>query len=234
MPGSDQSIIMHHVTQGVDKVIQNQVQTQKLVGFCGDVLGIDRTVFLADLVGKSQYQRSGTRRWIVHRYITDLTLYHNSGYDGSDGMGCVVFGVLAGIFIVVIDEIFKNLCKEIIFLLKHLCKIKLYQLIDDGTAEQGLFCALNDILGDRLKQLDFFLAASLNGKNVQIKVSNVHQCIIKKFSDKFIYEAQRAEPSLARADHIEEALNAMPDDQYEMLLMMLGGDTAKLKSSDGN
>ena len=55
MPGSDQGIVMHHVTQGVDKVIQNQVQPQKLVGFCGDVLGVNRTVFLADLVGKSQY-----------------------------------------------------------------------------------------------------------------------------------------------------------------------------------
>ena len=53
--------------------------------------------------------------------------------------------------------------------------------------------------------------------------------LYKYLSDKFIYGAQRAEPSLARADHIEEALNAMPDDQYEMLLMMLGGDTAKLK-----
>ena len=55
------------------------------------------------------------------------------------------------------------------------------------------------------------------------------ESLYKYLSDKFIYEAQRAEPSLARADHIEEALNAMPDDQYEMLLMMLGGDTAKLK-----
>lgn len=53
--------------------------------------------------------------------------------------------------------------------------------------------------------------------------------LYKYLSDKFIYEAQRAEPSLAGADHIEEALNAMPDDRYEMLLMMLGGDTAKLK-----
>lgn len=53
--------------------------------------------------------------------------------------------------------------------------------------------------------------------------------LYKYLSDKFIYEAQRAEPSLRGADNIEEALNAMPDDQYEVLLMMLGGDTAKLK-----
>ena len=98
-------------------------------------------------------------------------------------MGCIVFSILAGILVIVVDKILKDLRKEVIFLLKHLGKVKLYQLIDDGTTEQGLFCALNDILGDRLKQLYFFLAASLNGENIQIKVSNVHQCIIKKFME---------------------------------------------------
>ena len=53
--------------------------------------------------------------------------------------------------------------------------------------------------------------------------------LYKYLSDKFIYEAQRAEPSLRGAGNIEEVLNAMPDDQYEILLMMIGGDTAKLK-----
>lgn len=53
--------------------------------------------------------------------------------------------------------------------------------------------------------------------------------LYKYLSDKFLYEAQKAEPTLSKAESVEEALNAMPDDQYEMLLMMLGGDTAKLK-----
>ena len=53
--------------------------------------------------------------------------------------------------------------------------------------------------------------------------------LYKYLSDKFIYEAKKAEPSLSGAANVEEALNAMPNDQYEMLLMMLGGDTAKLK-----
>ena len=55
--------------------------------------------------------------------------------------------------------------------------------------------------------------------------------LYKYLSDKFLYEAKKADPSLAKADHIEEALSAMSDDQYEMLLMMLGGDTAKLKKT---
>lgn len=55
--------------------------------------------------------------------------------------------------------------------------------------------------------------------------------LYKYLSDKFIYEAKKAEPSLNEAENVEEALSAMPDDQYEMMLMMLGGDTAKLKKA---
>lgn len=53
--------------------------------------------------------------------------------------------------------------------------------------------------------------------------------LYKYLSDKFIYEARRVEPSLNGAENAEEILTAMPDDQYDMLLMMLGGDTARLK-----
>ena len=55
--------------------------------------------------------------------------------------------------------------------------------------------------------------------------------LYKYLSDKFIYEAKKVEPSLNGVANVEEALAAMPDDQYEMLLMMLGGDTAKLKKA---
>lgn len=53
--------------------------------------------------------------------------------------------------------------------------------------------------------------------------------LYKYISDKFLYEARKAESSLADAENIEAALTAMPDDQYEMMTMMMGGDTARLK-----
>ena len=55
--------------------------------------------------------------------------------------------------------------------------------------------------------------------------------LYKYLSDKFVYEAKRIEPSLAGVDNVEETLSAMPNEQYEMLLMMLGGSTAKLKKT---
>lgn len=55
--------------------------------------------------------------------------------------------------------------------------------------------------------------------------------LYKYISDKFLYEARKVEPSLADVENIEAALTAMPDDQYEMMTMMLGGDTARLKKT---
>lgn len=55
--------------------------------------------------------------------------------------------------------------------------------------------------------------------------------LYKYLSDKFLYEAKKADPTLVCAENIEEALTTMPDDQYEMLTMMLGGSTAKLKKT---
>ena len=55
--------------------------------------------------------------------------------------------------------------------------------------------------------------------------------LYKYLSDKFVYEAKRIEPSLAGVYNVEETLSAMPNEQYEMLLMMLGGSTAKLKKT---
>ena len=55
--------------------------------------------------------------------------------------------------------------------------------------------------------------------------------LYKYISDKFLHEARKAEPSLAKEDNIEAVLSAMPDDRYEMLTLMMGGDTARLKKT---
>ena len=55
--------------------------------------------------------------------------------------------------------------------------------------------------------------------------------LYKYLSDKFGYEASKVEPSIAQAENVEAALTAMPDEDYEMMLMMLGGNVAKLKKN---
>lgn len=55
--------------------------------------------------------------------------------------------------------------------------------------------------------------------------------LYKYLSDKFGYEASKVEPSIAQSENVEAALTAMPDEDYEMMLMMLGGNVAKLKKT---
>ena len=55
--------------------------------------------------------------------------------------------------------------------------------------------------------------------------------LYKYLNDKFFYQVRKVEPTLAKAENLEAALETMPDDQYEMLLAMLGGDTARLKKT---
>ncbi|MFT6792084.1 MAG: type I restriction enzyme M protein [Rubritalea sp.] len=58
----------------------------------------------------------------------------------------------------------------------------------------------------------------------------ITQIFLYKFlNDKFAYQAKQIEPSLAKAEHWEEALAALPAGKYKMLMAQLGADTAKLK-----
>ena len=55
--------------------------------------------------------------------------------------------------------------------------------------------------------------------------------LYKYLNDKFLYEVKSKSSALAQARNVEEALLAMPERQYAMLGMMLGGETARLKKT---
>ena len=70
--------------------------------------------------------------------------------------------------------------------------------------------------------------AGLGNDGNEFKI--ITQIFLYKFlNDKFAYEAKRIEPALAEADSWEDALRAYSDDDYEMLCIQLGGNTAQLK-----
>jgi type I restriction enzyme M protein len=58
----------------------------------------------------------------------------------------------------------------------------------------------------------------------------ITQVFLYKFlNDKFAHEVKRIDPSLAKADSWEDALRQKSADEYELLLMQLGADTARLR-----
>jgi type I restriction enzyme M protein len=58
----------------------------------------------------------------------------------------------------------------------------------------------------------------------------ITQVFLYKFlNDKFAHEVKRIDRKVAKAENWEDALRAMPADDYEMLLMQLGANTARLQ-----
>ena len=57
----------------------------------------------------------------------------------------------------------------------------------------------------------------------------ITQVFLYKFlNDKFIYEVKKLDAEIADADNVDEALRAYSVDDYEMLMMQLGGSTARI------
>lgn len=60
----------------------------------------------------------------------------------------------------------------------------------------------------------------------------ITQVFLYKFlNDKFVHEIKQIEPNIAKADNWEEALKSYNADDYEMLLMQLNENTARLQTS---
>ena len=94
---------MNNIPQRVDKIIEDQVQAQKFIGFGGDVLCINGAVFLADLVCQRQHQRTRTRSRVINRHIADVPLYHDPGNNSRNGVRGVVLCIFAEILVIVFD-----------------------------------------------------------------------------------------------------------------------------------
>ena len=70
--GMQQGVALDDVGDGVDQVVQNQVQAQQAGGFLRDVLGVDGAALLADGVGQVHQQGAGPGRGIVAGDVFDL------------------------------------------------------------------------------------------------------------------------------------------------------------------
>ena len=53
--------------------------------------------------------------------------------------------------------------------------------------------------------------------------------LYKFLNDKFLYEVKQADKKLKDSENVEQDLNDMSEDDYEMLMMLLPPETAQLK-----
>ena len=72
-----------------------------------------------------------------------------------------------------------------------------------------------------------FANFGLGNASSEYKITEIF--LYKFLNDKFIYEVQQADEELKNSENVEQALNIMSEDDYEMLMMLLQPATAKLK-----
>ena len=71
-------------------------------------------------------------------------------------MRCVIFSILTTtVFVVILNQIFKNGRKEVKLLTEYLFKAKIYQLIDKGSAKIIALWTICNVLAQFVKQGDF-------------------------------------------------------------------------------
>ncbi len=88
------------------------------------------------------------------------------------------------------------------------------------------FSAKAKALIDDLKSVCATYGLGNDGNEFKI----ITQVFLYKFlNDKFAFEVKRIEPALANAESWEDDLRQKSPDEYELLLMQLGADTARLK-----
>ena len=167
-----QRIFLYDVGQGVDEVVQDQVQAQDFVGFLRDVLRVKRAVFLADLMGEGENQSPAARRRVVDAGVCVSLRHEDFRDDLGDGVRGVIFGVFAEVFVVVLDQILEDVGEEVVFLPEDGVEADVRQFVDEGGAEGVALFRLHDVVGQRLEEADGGISARFHAEHVAVLVGN--------------------------------------------------------------
>ena len=151
-----------------------------------DVLRIDAAALLANGVGDVHEQRARACRGVVATHVANRAAHgirhQDGGHDFGHGMGRVVLGVFAAtVFVVVLDEIFKQRGVKVVLLAKDALKAEVAQLVDDGPAKSVSLGGVGDEFADPVKQGDLGATIGFDGKDVVVGDGNVAQRVVKQF-----------------------------------------------------
>lgn len=92
--------------------------------------------------------------------------------------------------------------------------------------ENHLFESKTKLLIDGLKSTCANYGLGNDGNEFKI----ITQVFLYKFlNDKFIYELKKLKPNLAAAENLDKAIEMIPEDEYELLMLQLNEGTARLQ-----
>jgi len=183
--GMQDGIALDDVRDGVDELVQDEIEPQQAGGFLGNVLRIDAAFFLADGVGEIHQQGAGSGGGIVTGDVFLASSDQARGHDLGDGVGRVILGVFpAAVLVVVLDEVFEDGGEEVELLAEQALEAEVYQLVDEGAGE--VVALGGDVFGNGLEERLLLAIVGHDGEDVLVQRGDGQQGGIQGFGEVFL------------------------------------------------
>jgi hypothetical protein len=161
-------VALDDLRDGVDEVVEDEVEPQQAGGFLGDVLREDGAAVFPDGVRHVHEQGAGTGGGIVAGDVSHRPGDEAAGHDLRDGVGRVILGVFAAaVLVVVLDEVFEEGGEEVELFGEDALEGEVDDLVDDGTGE--LVALGGDVFGEGIEERDFFAVLGFHGEDIGIE-----------------------------------------------------------------
>ena len=180
--GFQEGVALHGVIQARYESVQQQVQLEHFVTALRDVLRKDGAAVFANLVAERHKQGAGACAGVVAFYVVqvDVVAHQQAGHDFRNGLGSVIFGVLAAACgVVVFEQVFKDVREKVVVFGEGVFEAEVHQLIDKGAGEVCTLGVVGHEDGELFEDGDFRFLRGLGVEYVQVVLRDGDHGLVK-------------------------------------------------------
>ena len=180
--GFQEGVALHGVIEARYESVQQQVQLEHLVTALRNVLRKDGAAVFANLVAERHEQGAGACAGVVAFYVVQVGVvaHQQAGHDFRDGLGGVIFGVLAAACgVVVLEQVFEDVREKVVVFGEGVFEAEVHQLIDKGAGEVCTLGVVGHEDGELFEDGDFRLLRGLGVEYVQVVLRDGDHGLVK-------------------------------------------------------
>lgn len=142
----------------------------------------DGAAVFANLVAERHEQGAGACAGVVAFYVVQVGVvaHQEAGHDFRDGLGGVIFGVLAtACGVVVLEQVFKDVREKVVMFGEGVFEAEVHEFIDKGAGEVCTLGVVGHKDGELFEDGDFRLLRGLGVEYVQVVLRDGDHGLVK-------------------------------------------------------
>lgn len=142
----------------------------------------DGAAVFANLVAERHEQGAGACAGVVAFYVVQVGVvaHQQAGHDFRDGLGGVIFGVLAAACgVVVLEQVFKDVREKVVVFGEGVFEAKVHEFIDKGAGEVCTLGVVGHEDGELFEDGDFRFLRGLGVEYVQVVLRDGNHGLVK-------------------------------------------------------